>query len=408
MNIETAKRLYEYRKANGYSQEELAAKIGVSRQAISKWERSESSPDTENLIALAKLYGVTLDTLLMGEAEPSAAPKEPEKAEADAQEKEKPQEQPAESGEQNASQNAAAAQGAPMTYYPAAESGRGKLSKKAKITIAAIAGVAVFIIAASLIGFNIYDEISEERAERLHNSAGVTASSGQSGASQDGGAQSGGAEAAYTADPSAVKKLSIDWGAGSVDIRYYDGDVISFDDGIDPASSDALVYKLQGGELDIDFCRRDGLRSDEKSLVVNIPNGVSLSELDIEAGAGSITVNGITAAKLDAVTASGAITAAGSFSEIDIETQSGRADISTTAQQIRKIDAEVSSGSAVIRLPQSISGFYAEYEARSGKVRTDFDARETVSGSHGILSYGDSSTQIDAEVLSGDLLITHN
>lgn len=407
MNIETAKRLYEYRKANGYSQEELAAKIGVSRQAISKWERSESSPDTENLIALAKLYGVTLDTLLMGEAEPSAAPKEPEKAEADAQEKEKPQEQPAESGEQNASQNAAA-QGAPVTYYPAAERGRGKLSKKAKITIAAIAGVAVFIIAASLIGFNIYDEISEERAERLHNSAGVTASSGQSGASQDGGAQSGGTEAAYTADPSAVKKLSIDWGAGSVDIRYYDGDVISFDDGIDPASSDALVYKLQGGELDIDFCRRDGLRSDEKSLVVNIPNGVSLSELDIEAGAGSITVNGITAAKLDAVTASGAITAAGSFSEIDIETQSGRADISTTAQQIRKIDAEVSSGSAVIRLPQSISGFYAEYEARSGKVRTDFDTRETVSGSHGILSYGDSSTQIDAEVLSGDLLITHN
>ena len=406
MNIETAKRLYEYRKANGYSQEELAAKIGVSRQAISKWERSESSPDTENLIALAKLYGVTLDTLLMGEAEPSAAPKEPEKAEADAQEKEKPQEQPAESGEQKETQNAAAAQGAPVTYYPAAESGRGKLSKKAKITIAAIAGVAVFIIAASLIGFNIYDEISEERAERLHNSAGVTASSGQGNAAQDGGTQSG--TAAYTADPSAVKKLSIDWGAGSVDIRYYDGDVISFDDGIDPASSDALVYKLQGGELDIDFCRRDGLRSDEKSLVVNIPNGVSLSELDIEAGAGSITVNGITAAKLDAVTASGAITAAGSFSEIDIETQSGRADISTTAQQIRKIDAEVSSGSAVIRLPQSISGFYAEYEARSGKVRTDFDARETVSGSHGILSYGDSSTQIDAEVLSGDLLITHN
>ncbi|MDE5996292.1 MAG: helix-turn-helix transcriptional regulator, partial [Eubacterium sp.] len=38
MNIETAKRLFEYRKANGFSQEELAEKIGVSRQAISKWE----------------------------------------------------------------------------------------------------------------------------------------------------------------------------------------------------------------------------------------------------------------------------------------------------------------------------------------------------------------------------------
>lgn len=66
MNIETAKRLYEYRKANGFSQEELAEKIGVSRQAISKWERSESSPDTDNLIALAKLYGITIDELLNG------------------------------------------------------------------------------------------------------------------------------------------------------------------------------------------------------------------------------------------------------------------------------------------------------------------------------------------------------
>lgn len=42
MREETAKRLFEYRKANGYSQEELAEKIGVSRQAISKWERGVS------------------------------------------------------------------------------------------------------------------------------------------------------------------------------------------------------------------------------------------------------------------------------------------------------------------------------------------------------------------------------
>lgn len=42
MREETAKRLFEYRKAYGYSQEELAEKIGVSRQAISKWERGVS------------------------------------------------------------------------------------------------------------------------------------------------------------------------------------------------------------------------------------------------------------------------------------------------------------------------------------------------------------------------------
>jgi transcriptional regulator with XRE-family HTH domain len=64
MNIEIANRLVELRKKSGLSQEELAAKLGLSRQAVSKWERAEASPDTDNLICLAKLYGVSLDDLL--------------------------------------------------------------------------------------------------------------------------------------------------------------------------------------------------------------------------------------------------------------------------------------------------------------------------------------------------------
>ncbi|WP_146040678.1 helix-turn-helix transcriptional regulator, partial [Raoultibacter timonensis] len=64
MNVEIAERLAARRKEAGLSQEGLAEKLGVSRQAVSKWERSESSPDTDNLIALAKLYGVSLDDLL--------------------------------------------------------------------------------------------------------------------------------------------------------------------------------------------------------------------------------------------------------------------------------------------------------------------------------------------------------
>ena len=64
MNIEIANRLVELRKKNGLSQEELADKLGLSRQAVSKWERAESSPDTDNLICLAKLYNVSLDDLL--------------------------------------------------------------------------------------------------------------------------------------------------------------------------------------------------------------------------------------------------------------------------------------------------------------------------------------------------------
>ena len=69
MNIETANRLVELRKQHGYSQEGLAEQLGLSRQAVSKWERAEASPDTDNLIALAQLYRISLDELL-GNAAP--------------------------------------------------------------------------------------------------------------------------------------------------------------------------------------------------------------------------------------------------------------------------------------------------------------------------------------------------
>jgi len=73
MNIETANRLYELRKEHNFSQEELAEKLGVSRQAVSKWERSEASPDTDNLIALARIYGLSLDELIYGKTDESAS-----------------------------------------------------------------------------------------------------------------------------------------------------------------------------------------------------------------------------------------------------------------------------------------------------------------------------------------------
>ncbi|MDR3292872.1 MAG: helix-turn-helix domain-containing protein [Clostridiales bacterium] len=64
MNVKTASKLYDLRRKHGMSQEDLADELGVSRQAVSKWERAESSPDTDNLIALAKLYRVSLDELV--------------------------------------------------------------------------------------------------------------------------------------------------------------------------------------------------------------------------------------------------------------------------------------------------------------------------------------------------------
>ena len=78
MTIELGNRLAELRKQHGLSQEELADKLGVSRQAVSKWERGEASPDTDNLIELAKIYNISLDELLGLDA-PKKEEKKPEK-----------------------------------------------------------------------------------------------------------------------------------------------------------------------------------------------------------------------------------------------------------------------------------------------------------------------------------------
>lgn len=76
MNIEIANRLVNLRKRNHLSQEALAEKLGISRQAVSKWERAEASPDTDNLILLSKLYHVSLDELLKTEEDPDGDEKQ--------------------------------------------------------------------------------------------------------------------------------------------------------------------------------------------------------------------------------------------------------------------------------------------------------------------------------------------
>lgn len=64
MDLFTAKKLTALRKYHSLSQEALAEKAGVSRQAVSKWERCEASPDTDNLFTLARIYGVSADDIL--------------------------------------------------------------------------------------------------------------------------------------------------------------------------------------------------------------------------------------------------------------------------------------------------------------------------------------------------------
>ena len=72
-----SERIYKFRRKSGLSQEQLAEKIGVSRQAISKWESGTSTPELEKLLALSDCFSITLDELVKDEAanqEASEAP----------------------------------------------------------------------------------------------------------------------------------------------------------------------------------------------------------------------------------------------------------------------------------------------------------------------------------------------
>lgn len=63
-----SEKLQELRKREGISQEDLARELGVSRQAVSKWESGQSLPETEKLIAISDFFGVSLDDLVRGGA----------------------------------------------------------------------------------------------------------------------------------------------------------------------------------------------------------------------------------------------------------------------------------------------------------------------------------------------------
>ena len=76
-----AERILTLRKSKGMSQEQLAEAVGVSRQAVSKWESEQASPDPEKIITLSEVFGVTTDYLLKGVEPKKEEAKTEEKAE---------------------------------------------------------------------------------------------------------------------------------------------------------------------------------------------------------------------------------------------------------------------------------------------------------------------------------------
>ena len=76
-----SERIYKFRRKSGLSQEQLAEKIGVSRQAISKWESGTSTPELEKLLALSECFHITLDELVKEEIVNQSTNEMPQKIE---------------------------------------------------------------------------------------------------------------------------------------------------------------------------------------------------------------------------------------------------------------------------------------------------------------------------------------
>lgn len=352
MDIKTADRLYEYRKANGYSQEELADKIDVSRQAISKWERSVSSPDTDNLIMLAKLYGVTLDELVNGESVPES------KNEA------KPEESSLEikNGEVyfhgNNGNDDNAFEGTPE------DSGLKKFIKK------------------------LFKNESSRRDDpsNPYNAVGVNLPKGS------------------------VNSICVNWLAGDVCIKRHDGEEIIFKEDYQKNSDHRLRYNVSGKALTIKYCR-DGSSCNirAKNLTILLPMGLELKSLRTQVVSADVRIESIIADRLDCNTVSGSTSITGSFIDINYHGVSGGIYFET-ATAFEKIVSSTVSGNAKFVLPADFKGLDIDSTSISGGIKLDnIDMKPTemiVVHGHQHYLFGDGSLKITHNSTSGNIMLT--
>lgn len=429
MDIVTAKRLYDYRKANNLSQEELAEKIGVSRQAISKWERAESSPDTDNLIALAKLYNVSIDEMLNGEGEPE---KFTAKAEATA-------DGDSTLNEGSATENATAPVSAENLRVenggaPAPDgggnngnntnndnsnnnnNGDGKKSQNGKLQafisrnkkmIILVAILLIVIIAIAAIAEELIDEMfdddDDDHRERTTVSTAVDSDDDALETTTATSATSISGYGSGEVNADGVTEISVDWSKGNVTVESYDGETIKFEETKDD-DTDALYYVVKKGELKIEFTSSK-TPSGEKDLAVYVPESTEFNDIGVEGTEVEVKFEQVTAYELDAEVTSGNIKI--SACDVDVfSLESTTGDITAECETaFAQAEIETTTGDVEIFVPQSISGFTVEAEKLTGSV-TSNDFELTKSG--GNYYYGDGSSYIEFSSTTGSLAVNAN
>ena len=390
MDFTIADRLVELRRAHGYSQEGLAAELGLTRQAVSRWERGESLPDTENLIALADLYGVSLDELVrplaQGAGEP--APGEPD-------------------AEDELEENPAAeAEPVPETMSAPSMTGHERGCLIAAVVVAVLVA-ALFLLGAILGAINYLS---------FQPSSGVVETGGAVGSMSE------------HFDSGQVHDLRINWGLGPVIVKQVDaeetgGSVLVEEEYLD-AGFEAYPMKthLSGGELVIDYGVNGTVFQGNhgKRLTVLVPEGeatlgdvrfsIANDELDlrnlacetlcIQLASGVVQARKVTAEQLDLEVSSGDATVDGSFARsVTVELGSGDALVSTDVMP-HDTSMQVASGDAVLKLPRK-AGFTAQVQVSSGDFDLDFASQKQ--GDAYVVGHGEN--RVDVSVTSGSVRI---
>ena len=401
MDYTIADRLAELRRAHGYSQESLAAELGLTRQAVSRWERGESLPDTENLIALANLYDVTLDELVRPEAaDQGAVPAEEGVAiaEASVAEEKASADQPATvealaeaQGEPEAEEpapDAPEAVPAPVEPEPsAAPEPRGPsvppvpedLSAEASsygvstyqggrvqptdppakphdgCLTKVLVGLLVVALALALLvaggcvlftGHRASGPVEEHATDIATEERAADAATGERMESSTN---------EVFVDAGQVESLDIDWAAGSVKVLVMDDadedglGVIVTEEYLDEESSRVpMRVELEHGELSISYAEAGtfGLHVDKgKSLTVRLPQSLaaSLRSVECDIASGSFEMSDLACQTLSLELASGTMDVTGvAADKLDVDVTSGNAKVSGSFAQL--VEMDVASG----------------------------------------------------------------
>lgn len=233
---------------------------------------------------------------------------------------------------------------------------------------------------------------------------------------------------ALRCDPEKVHSLEIEWVAGNIRILPTENDEIQVSETAVSNQKDAMVWKLEDGQLSIEFCEDDNRffgfgfgdhTIPKKELTIYVPMNWECRSLEIDAAAATVEVEGLsiqevefdgasgacefrncTVERMGVDTASGDIRFSGELGSLNCDAAS--ADILAVLENVpSRIDVDTMSGDLDITLPEN-AGFSLTLDALSDKFSSEF---EDVTVRNGEFIRGDGACRITVNAMSGDVMI---